>query len=218
MVAITPSSVTVTPNQNTTHLPSAPASDPWQPGTSTYSEVWRTAHAPGIPSSFSDVAFGWFDAHTGPIADLVPSGRVAILLADGAISTTNIRFQMVDTADLGAPFVGWWIPFSTGDVPTSDGTVYEVTDWVWEDQNGGTDKTRLIETLRDGDLKASVQPPILPSGWTSGMSWGLQVYEFWFNATTPGSPPLRRHPRSDGRGVGPRRHYPPPQSRRGVGG
>lgn len=32
------------------------------------------------------------------------------------------------------------------------------------------------------------------------------------------SPPMRRYPRADGRGVGPKRHYPPPESRRRVGG
>lgn len=31
-------------------------------------------------------------------------------------------------------------------------------------------------------------------------------------------PPLRRFPRADGLGIGPRRHYPPPESRRRVGG
>lgn len=35
-------------------------------------------------------------------------------------------------------------------------------------------------------------------------------------ATAP--PPLRRYPRADGYGIGPTRHYPPPESRRGAGG
>ena len=46
------------------------------------------------------------------------------------------------------------------------------------------------------------------------------IYETWLQldlrALAP--PPLRRFPRSDGYGVGPRRHFPPPESRRSVGG
>jgi hypothetical protein len=34
----------------------------------------------------------------------------------------------------------------------------------------------------------------------------------------PSPPPLRRFPRSDGLGIGPRRHFPPPESRRAAGG
>lgn len=49
--------------------------------------------------------------------------------------------------------------------------------------------------------------------FTSGVSWLASVL-----TARAGKFPLRRYPRADGLGVGPTRHYPPPESRRRVGG
>lgn len=68
------------------------------------------------------------------------------------------------------------------------------------------------DAWRTGDVRVS---PISASGAT------LQIAEVEVTATWPvrvAPPPLRRYPRSDGYGIGPTRHYPPPPSRRAVGG
>jgi hypothetical protein len=56
------------------------------------------------------------------------------------------------------------------------------------------------------------------TGSDTGVVRMLRVYEMYFGAVPPNPPPLRRYPRADGLGVGPTRHYPPPESRRGAGG
>lgn len=47
-----------------------------------------------------------------------------------------------------------------------------------------------------------------------------RIYELWFEVGFPTTfpSPLRRYPNASGRGIGPTRHYPPPESRRLAGG
>jgi hypothetical protein len=166
-----------------------------------------------------DQAHGFWSAYAGRVDDVVPFGRLEALRQNTSLSSTDVQIEMDDTADSGAPFVGWFRPFnSLGQLPGID-TIYEVsgTDWRWEDEYGGTDKSRLISVLQAGTLEAIVHIPQLPAGWTTAsMAWGVRVHEFGLVVSTKPTvaPPCQIYPRDDGQGAGGAAIWPPPSSGR----
>jgi hypothetical protein len=113
----------------------------------------------------------------------------------------------------------WWAGNNVIDLgdPSEAGGWYQL-DWSFSSSSG--DKAALIG---DG-LRLEVGFEYLPSAGSPHLNW-LDVFEVSLlvaGVVAGGSPPLRRYPRSDGLGVGPRRHYPPTSyrqtsTRRGVG-
>lgn len=216
-----PTSYAITGTPNTVNPAVTVGPDPWEPDDSTYTETWRTTRPTGPPFYMLDQASGFWSAYADPVDDIVPYGRLEALQSNTTLVSRDVQIEMDDAADLGSPFVGWFRPFNSSGILPATGVVVEVAgaDWLWEDQYGGTDKTRLISVLQAGNLKALVHIPQLPSGWTTAsMAWGVRVHEFGLvvSKTATNPPQLRKYPNPTGLGVGPTRHWPRP--RRGITG
>lgn len=216
MTAIYADTVTVS-NNVTTRPATTDGPEGWVDGLdTTYASIWREAHSP-TPSSILDNLWATFPATAA--TDVTPFARLAVYLDAGAIDNHKVAFEMIDLGDIGSSHVGWFRPYnSLGELPSA-GTIYDADTWLWEDQDSGSDKTRLLSVLAAGNLQMLVRPPILPGGWTPGMLWGLFVYEFALNIRPPLAPPLRQFP--GGARAGATRKYPPnsnQHSPRRIGG
>lgn len=90
--------------------------------------------------------------------------------------------------------------------PVTNGLTTGVPDWVSFDVTESAAATRLADglTIMFGTRFAT-------AGTTDPVAM-FRVYEVALDVVSAGYHPLRRFPRSDGLGIGPRRHYPLPSS------
>lgn len=178
----------------------------------TYVEHWRSSSE--IASTGSIVS----DMAPAPGRQLLefPLTVRAMLHDDGTGSewSTRILFDIynLDTGDyLGLFSYGYAFGIS---LPSTD-VIYTITgaEFVPDTAHGQSFATLNAAVQNDG-IRINYGAFVGPE---TGVVRMLRVYEMYFGIQGGGQP-LRRYPRADGLGVGPARHYPPPESRRGAGG
>lgn len=169
----------------------------------TYGEVWSSRRTGTI---INDYVRADFDPLTFDTFNSVTLGLRYELTSDG-----GMVMPLAISAWSGSTFLGSFVKVGA---PTVGSVVTEA--FTYDDFEPMSSFTTALLT---GDLYLTLGPG--EHMGAIGSDKMLRTYEITLTVDYEAARrvyPLRRHPRADGYGLGPKRHYPPPESRRHAGG
>lgn len=203
-----------------------------------FNEVWGTLRA--VFGNPGDITVSRFELvlFTAPLSPCFKTLVPTWAAGDGTGFTTNGEPSAIDTYN-GPTALDLTLGVTASSV--SGGTF---TYHLWADYGGspasefigsvdftldaGTPESDHVHTLTAADFTSwgTTLADVVAKFSTGAAAvflesaGGLVYYDVWVQVGHKCRTvyPLRRHPRSDGYGLGPKRHYPPPETRRHAGG